>query len=267
MRNGPKQYILQRMGLERLDLGRWAAVQSGFSWRPIRRWTQSVRLSLVRIWLERCLLGISPRSSIFPPFSLSLSFPSLSAPSSQLSFPFYTSIQFPFFAYVSVSPCLGQLLVPSIFTSKWLGKAGQHGIGYGLVRCWAPRYGIGSFLICTVLILSLSFSSGIFVSRWARGCPRLRSWAFKPLSLCILGSRLLGPGLGTLIQNGPGPQISDPTPIFMYSKIPVFRVVAFFFFFKYQHSKFFFFFCLFFQFCTAQVMRVLVKAFLTAPSF
>ena len=31
---------------------------------------------------------------------------------------------------------------------------------YGLVRRWAPHYGVGSFLVCTALVLSLSFSSG-----------------------------------------------------------------------------------------------------------
>ena len=46
--------------------------------------------------------------------------------------PFYTSISFPFFTYVSVSPRSGWLLVLSILTSEWLGKAGQHGMGMGL---------------------------------------------------------------------------------------------------------------------------------------
>ena len=32
---------------------------------------------------------------------------------------------------------------------------------YGLVRRWAPHYGVGSFHVCTALVLSLSFSSGV----------------------------------------------------------------------------------------------------------
>ena len=46
--------------------------------------------------------------------------------------PFYTSISFPFFTYVSVSHYLGWLLVLSILTSEWLGKAGQQGMSMGL---------------------------------------------------------------------------------------------------------------------------------------
>ena len=84
---------------------------------------------------EVWLLGINSRSSIFSPFflfSLLLSFGASLLPSFQLSFPFYTSIHFPFFIYVSVSPYLGWLLVLSILTSEWLGKAGQHGMSMGL---------------------------------------------------------------------------------------------------------------------------------------
>ena len=34
-------------------------------------------------------------------------------------------------------------------------------MGHGFVRCGAPRYGVGSFLTYTALVLSLSFSSGV----------------------------------------------------------------------------------------------------------
>ena len=47
--------------------------------------------------------------------------------------PFYTNISFPFFTYVSISPCLGWLLVLSILTSEWLGKAGQQGMSMDLL--------------------------------------------------------------------------------------------------------------------------------------
>ena len=66
------------------------------------------------------LLGLSPRSVSFLPFFFFYGV----SPFFLALFPFYTSISFPFFIYVSVSPYLGQLLVLSIFTSEWLGKAG-----------------------------------------------------------------------------------------------------------------------------------------------
>ena len=64
-----------------------------------------------------------------PPFSW---FPGRPPLSQCHKLPFYTNISFPFFTYVSVSPCLGWLLVLSILTSEWLGKAGQHNISMGL---------------------------------------------------------------------------------------------------------------------------------------
>ena len=71
-------------------------------------------------------------------------------------------------------------------------------MGYGLVRCWAPHYGVDSFLACTALVLSLSFSLGVFVRCWTWSRPRPHPWAFKELSLRILGSRTPWPGLWAL---------------------------------------------------------------------
>ena len=68
-----------------------------------------------KVWL----LGFSPRSITFSPFFLPFPPPPFLA-----LFPFYTSIYLPFFIYVSVFPDLGYLLILSIHTSEWLGKAG-----------------------------------------------------------------------------------------------------------------------------------------------
>ena len=125
-------------------------------------------------------------------------------------FPFYTSICFPFFIYVSVFPCLGQLLVLSILTSEWLGKAGYHGMEYGLVKRWAPRYGVGSFLACTALVLSLSFSSGVL---WGVEHEVVLGYILGPLrgshhTSSAVG--LLGLGLGPLTWSGPGFKFQAP---------------------------------------------------------
>ena len=61
---------------------------------------------------------------------------------------------------------LGQVLILSIYTPEWLGKAEQHGLEYGFVKRWAPHHGVGSFLPYTALVLSLSFSSGVFMRCW-----------------------------------------------------------------------------------------------------
>ena len=57
-----------------------------------------------RVWL----LGISPRSITFSPYFL----PFFQPPCLLALFPFYTSIHFPFFIYVSVFPCLGVITRP-----------------------------------------------------------------------------------------------------------------------------------------------------------
>ena len=71
-------------------------------------------------------------------------------------------------------------------------------MGYGLVRCWAPRYGVGSFLACTALVLILSFPLGVL-----RGVERevILGYILGPLKGSRHTSsaiRLLGLGFGPL---------------------------------------------------------------------
>ena len=71
--------------------------------------------------------------------------------------PFYTSIHFPFFIYVSVFPRLWVITRPINPYVRVVGKNWIAWYEYGLVRCWAPHYGVGSFLPCTALALSVLF--------------------------------------------------------------------------------------------------------------
>ena len=69
---------------------------------------------------------------------------------------------------------------------------------YGLVRRWAPHHGVGSFLPCTALVLSLSFSSGVFYEMLDVRSSSAISLGFLGASLHVLGgwalsTRALGP--------------------------------------------------------------------------
>ena len=88
---------------------------------------------------------------------------------------------------------------------------------YGLVRHWAPHYGVGSFLPCTALVLSLSFSSGVFMRCWTWSRPRPHPWAFKELSLRVLNSR--APRLELWALNTKWAGTSDLGPHRVYFKI------------------------------------------------
>ena len=87
---------------------------------------------------------------------------------------------------------------------------------YGLVRCWAPHYGVGSFLVCTALVLSLSFSSGVL---WGVEHEIVLGHILGPSRSFIARPRRLGfieQGFGPLTQSGLGPQIFEPHNIYIY---------------------------------------------------
>ena len=82
---------------------------------------------------------------------------------------------------------------------------------YGLVRLWAPHYGVGSFLVCIALVLSLSFSSGVL---WGVEREIVLGHILGPLrgfrhTSSAVG--LLGLSFGPLMWSGLGFQISGPT--------------------------------------------------------
>ena len=124
---------------------------------------------------------------------------------------------------------------------------------YGLVRRWAPHYGVGSFLICTALVLSLSFSLGVL---WGVEREIVLGHILGPLRgfhHTSSAEGLLGLSFGHLMWSGLGFQISGPTknilePIkdkisssnfkfFFKSQIPNFQFKIFILKFKIPHFK------------------------------
>ena len=165
-----------------------------------------------KVWL----LGINPRSIIFSPFFLLF-----------LLFPgpllFFSSL-FPFilvFTSPSSSTCQFLLIWGNYSSYQSIRQSGWEKLDsmvwsmeYGLVRLWVPHYGVGSFLVCTALVLSLSFSSGAL---WGVECEIVLGHVLGPSGSCIARPRRLGfigQGFGPLTQNGRGPQISGPTVAF-----------------------------------------------------
>src|SRR6266581_4605828 len=105
---GPNNMICREWVWKRLDLGRWATVLSGFSWKPIQRWVWPEWLSLTRMgcedlsprnWSEKCLvLTILLFMSSFSPISLVPGSPPVNATSFPfiLVFPSHSSPTCPF---------------------------------------------------------------------------------------------------------------------------------------------------------------------------
>ena len=146
--------------------------------------------------------------SSFSPFSL---VPGKTPPYQCNELPFYTSISFPFFTHVSVSPCSGWLLVLSILTSEWLGKAGQHGMSMGLSGDGLHIKALAAFSLVLLLYWICPFLQAFL---WDVGRKVVLGHILGPsrsFHCAFLAVRLLGLGFGLLIQSGLGPQISGPT--------------------------------------------------------
>ena len=113
---GPNNMICREWVWKGLPLGAGRGSDLGFMRTHTKVGWDCIAEPYIDVVRKIGLLGFSPRRLTFSPFFPPFLFLPL--------FPFYTNIYLPFFIYVSVFPDLGYLLVLSIHTSEWLGKAG-----------------------------------------------------------------------------------------------------------------------------------------------